>query len=406
MADSDDDIEPSPHAPDATDAPEPEAETDPPAPDEGEDAAPAAAPKRRSLGPTMLLLGAGLWVVAGALRCSGPAGPTGPTAAVTVEPGEEPEAIDPAGEVSPTPEPGIADAPPAMPMADATPSDAPAGGIPEEEEDLEPPTPADWASRPQPPEQVKYRIRRGGTAKTVANLYKIFHHEMTELNPGVDLDRELPPGTDLLVYRRSPTAVSESVGIPSAGSVVGGVPMMDGAGRELKAIPWKSYGTAHTVATLDKILDQWAARGHSQPVLVGNMSAREGGRLEPHSTHQSGRDVDLSYIQRLPKGEELNWREMTRDNLDAAETWKLLQLLRESGAVEMVFIDREVQKLLYDWAVSKGGMSKRKLEGWMEYPRNGPIPSAFIQHVPGHVDHIHARFSCPPDQTKCRSRER
>jgi murein endopeptidase len=253
---------------------------------------------------------------------------------------------------------------------------------------------------------VKYTIRRGGSAKNVANLFKIFHHEMTALNPGIDLDAELDPGTQLVVYRRKDGAKSESVGLPSAGSLAGGVPMMDGPGRQLKAIPWKSWATADTVATLDKVLDQWAGRGHAQPVLVGNMSAREGGRLEPHSTHQSGRDVDISYIQKLPAGEELNWREMTTSNLDAAETWKLLQLLRESGRVELVFIDRDVQKLLYDWARKQGGMSKKALGRWMEYPRSGPINSAFIQHVPGHVDHSHVRFDCPTDQKRCESKRR
>lgn len=354
----------------------------------------AAPPRRRSLGPTLLVLGAGLWVVAGALRCSAP---KAPTAAIDVDAPEAAVAEDDA-------DPELAAAPDPVPAADAAPP------IPDEEEDVDddppPAAPADWAARPPAPDKVTYTIRRGGSAKNVANLFKIFHHEMTDLNPSVDLDAELAPGTTLVVYERSADAVSESVGAPSAGSLVGGVPMMDGPGRELKMIPWKSYGTAHTVATLDKVLDQWANRGHEQPVLVGNMSAREGGRLPPHSTHQSGRDVDISYIQHLPKGEELNWREMTKDNLDAAETWALLQLLRESGTVEMVFIDRDVQKLLYDWAIEKGGKSKGALKRWMEYPRSGPVHNAFIQHVPGHVDHIHVRFDCPKSQPKCKSKSR
>ena len=372
--------------------------------DEGDEDAAASepVPRRRSIGPTLLVLGAGLWVVAGALRCSAP---KGPTAAIDLETPEVAVADDdgPGDGDDADDEVAVAPAAPVPAADDAAP-------IPEEEEDAEedlpPAAPADWAAGAPAPDTVTYTIRRGGSAKNVANLFKIFHHEMTDLNPSIDLDAELAPGTKLVVYRRPSDGVSESVGAPSAGSLVGGVPMMDGPGRELKMIPWKSYATAHTVSTLDKILDQWAARGHAQPVLVGNMSARDGGRLEPHSTHQSGRDVDISYIQRLPKGEELNWREMTKDNLDAAETWALLELLRESGTVEMVFIDRDVQKLLYDWAVEKGGKSKGALKRWMEYPRNGPVSSAFIQHVPGHVDHIHVRFDCPKSQTRCHSKSR
>jgi murein endopeptidase len=179
--------------------------------------------------------------------------------------------------------------------------------------------------------------------------------------------------------------------------------MLEGPGRELKAIPWKTWGTAHTVTLLDAVLRQWAQR-HTQPVLVGNIAARGGGRLEPHSTHQSGRDVDVGYIQKLPAGEELNWREMTAANLDAGQTWALLQLLAQTGAVEAIFIDRSIQKLLYEHAVAAKLMSKRALEVWMEYPRPTGSGSPLIGHVPGHTDHIHVRFDCRPGESRCKSK--
>ena len=43
--------------------------------------------------------------------------------------------------------------------------------------------------------------------------------------------------------------------------------------------------------------------------------------------------MDLGYPQKLPAGEELNWRSMTAENLDAEETWNLLKLLRSTGQV-------------------------------------------------------------------------
>jgi murein endopeptidase len=179
---------------------------------------------------------------------------------------------------------------------------------------------------------------------------------------------------------------------------------VEGPGRALKAIPWKSFATAKTIAIVDYILRDWADRGHRQPILVGNMAAREGGRLPPHSTHQSGRDVDLGYPQKLADGAELNWANMTEDNLDAASTWELLLSLARSGTVEVIYVDRTIQKLLYEHALDAELMPKSKLRAWMEYPKATGSGNPLVQHVSGHIDHLHVRFRCQPHEKKCKSR--
>lgn len=264
-----------------------------------------------------------------------------------------------------------------------------------------------WAEGIREPDVVHYVIKRGGSMKMVANLYKLYPHEIQAMNPGVDLERELAPGTKLVVWRRSDDFVSESRGYAGDGSLVGGVPMPDGPGRQLRMEPWKSFATAHTVATLDAILREWGKRyPEDRPLLVGNMSQRTGGRLRPHSTHQSGRDVDLSYPQKVIAGEEYNWREMNATNLDAARTWDLLELLVESGQVELVLIDSALQKLLYDHAVASGRVPKGELGFWLEYPRRPGEAETIVRHHAGHVDHLHVRLRCQPAETKCKSRDR
>ena len=359
-------------------------------------------PSRLRLGPWLVGIAGGAWALAAVIRCGGPT--PGPGLAVTPDEATAPEpasAVEPEAQATPA-----ADAPDPAPARAKDEHPTPEGpDEPQDENAVDPhPEPASWARDLKTPEQVRYTIRRGGSLENVANLFKIYHHEILELNPGVELQKELPPNTAVLVYRREPGAVSESVGLPSDGGLEGAVPMLEGPGRVLKAIPWKSWGTAHTVILLDAVLRQWAARGKVQPVLVGNMSARTGGRLQPHSTHQSGRDVDLGYPQVLPSGEELNWREMSAQNLDAAETWNLLFLLAQTGSVEVVYIDRSIQKLLYEHALDKKLMSKRSLSRWMEYPRATGSGDPLIQHVNGHIDHLHVRFDCLPHEDRCRSR--
>lgn len=263
-----------------------------------------------------------------------------------------------------------------------------------------------WPQDHVAPDVVTYTIKRGGSMKTVANLYKIYHHEIEALNPGVALERELPPSSKIVVYRRKPGISSQSVGYPGDGSVEGAMPMVDGPGRILRHTPWKAWATRTTVATIDLVLREWARRYPSeQAIIVGNLSARAGGRLQPHSSHQSGRDVDLSYPQIWDHKSELAPQDMNERNLNRELTWSLLELLQESGALEHVFIDRKLQKLLHEYALETGRYSKKDLENWMEYPSSTGTGEPIIQHVPGHSDHLHVRFKCTPSESRCASRE-
>jgi murein endopeptidase len=365
--------------------------------DEEEVPAARKEPRGPRLSAWLLGLGGAVWALVAVLRCAGP--PAGPSLSVPPEEADEPVAKRlPTAEERP------------QPASTDTRSREPAPEPqPEHPETVEPAPdprgpPAAWARELQIPTKVTYTVRRGGSMKNVANLFKIFHHEISALNPGVDLERELPPDTKIVVYQGETNVVSQSIGLPSHGSLDGGVPMVEGPGRQLMAIPWKSWGTARTVALLDRVLVRWSQVGNGQPVLVGNMSSRAGGKLEPHGTHQSGRDVDLGYIQKMAPGEEHNWREMTEANLDPTATWTLLHVLVETGAVEVIYMDRSIQKLLHDHALAAEKMTARELAAWMEYPRPTGSGNPVIQHVRGHIDHLHVRFTCADHESQCRSK--
>src|SRR5690606_26777820 len=129
----------------------------------------------------------------------------------------------------------------------------------------------------------------------------------------------------------------------------------------------------------------------------GNLSARSGGKLAPHKTHQSGRDVDLSYIAKWNGKDRVTWQHMTADNLDPELTWKLLKLLAKEATVEVIFIDSKLQRVLWKYAKRHGTIRKSRMGRWLEVA-NTSDKSALIRHVPGHQDHIHVRFACPPDE--------
>ena len=145
---------------------------------------------------------------------------------------------------------------------------------------------------------------------------------------------------------------SESVGLPHAGELVGGVPMLNGPGRIVTAERWKTWATRNVVRQLDRVLRQWAEeQDGAPPILVGNLSSRHGGPLSPHKTHQSGRDVDLSYVSKWDGHSRVIWQRMNQTNLDAARTWALLKTLKRYADIELIYVDRRIQRLLLSHAL-------------------------------------------------------
>lgn len=251
-------------------------------------------------------------------------------------------------------------------------------------------------------DQVVYTIAHGGSLLDVANLYKIEHAEIIRLNPGVSPELSLPKGSEVVVYRYDGEG-SESIGLPHDGRVSGGMPLPDGAGRRITALRWKAWATRSTILRLDEVLTRWSERQGTAPILVSNLSARAGGPLEPHKTHQSGRDVDLGYVAKPTQAGAGHWQHMNRDNLDAAANWQLLKSFVETGHVEVIFMDRKLQRVLLDYALRHGTVRKSRLAHWLEVAKGPRDGGPIIKHVPGHGDHFHVRFTCEASEPHCRS---
>jgi penicillin-insensitive murein endopeptidase len=86
-----------------------------------------------------------------------------------------------------------------------------------------------------------------------------------------------------------------SIGRAHGGVLVAGVRMPEGTNWEVMH-PGLAWGTRETVDALAHGIDAVAARFPDTPrAFVGDLSAKSGGHLHPHVSHQSGRDVDVSY---------------------------------------------------------------------------------------------------------------
>jgi len=171
--------------------------------------------------------------------------------------------------------------------------------------------------------------------------------------------------------------------------------------------PYRAFGTRITVEHVERILADIVDRFpdiHS--IAVGDISAEHGGQISEHSSHQSGRDIDIGLIFRdKPDNYPQSFVVGTADNLDLEATFVLVEefakTAQESEGVQMIFLDFNVQGLLYNWAL-ENGESADYLARLFQYPHGRGSSAGIVRHEPNHADHIHVRFRCPSGDTACR----
>ncbi|MBW2527545.1 MAG: penicillin-insensitive murein endopeptidase [Deltaproteobacteria bacterium] len=184
-----------------------------------------------------------------------------------------------------------------------------------------------------------------------------------------------------------------SLGRPNAGALINGALMPEGDHWEIVS-PHTAWGTQETIDSLIRAIELVNEQfPNTHKLFVGDISRELGGPLRPHRSHHAGRDVDVSYYYRPDRAA---WYQRAgQRTLDLDRTWALVRALITETDVEMMFIDRRVQKLLKEHALSLGE-DRSWLDAVFQYgSRRGP---KIIRHTWGHATHIHIRFYSPEAQ--------
>jgi hypothetical protein len=271
-------------------------------------------------------------------------------------------------------------------------------------------------AQPSPPPKASARELRGleehvvvsgDTLGKLAQQYDTSIEDL-QLRNGVE-GTTIYAGQILLVAPHSgstPRALfGQSVGRPSNGKLVSASRLPNDAAYTIRR-PSRAYGTNYTVFHIRRVarlVRQRFPKIHK--LAVGDISAQSGGRITMHSSHQSGRDVDLGfYFKRRPPGYPESFVAASERNLSFGATWLMLETLAATAdspsGVERMFISYETQKLLYDLA-RKNGVSARTLERLFQYPNGRGAATGLIRHEPYHNDHVHVRFKCPDGDAAC-----
>jgi penicillin-insensitive murein endopeptidase len=223
-----------------------------------------------------------------------------------------------------------------------------------------------------------------------------------------------PSGQELSLKPKSASVASRSVNLPWDGSLVRGLAVRES--KVLRHLPecakdHRFYGTWQLVQLVQRAALHVARRFSGAQLTIGELSGRQGGDINGHRSHESGRDADVGfYIQNSDGSPRLsaekfvefdhNGRGLAPNGglrFDAARNWELVSKLisDDDARVQFVFVARGLQQLLLKAAV------RRKASPELI----GRATSVMVEPTHGnpHRSHFHVRIYCPPtDRPLCR----
>jgi len=242
-----------------------------------------------------------------------------------------------------------------------------------------------------------HTVKPGEDLESIRSDFRASRSELRRWNPDTSL-RDLEAGRDLVVWRRDRDRVPVSYGESNAGRLYGGEPMPADEDYEL-LFDHRTFGTHYTVSETKRVLEAFYEQfPESHELMVGDISFRGGGRMHPHSSHQTGRDVDISYPRNDEPRNYRSFHHVRLDELDVEKTLFLVRKLLQGGYVEYIFIDHRFQRKLYELAERKGA-PREWLDQVFSYPEWGP--TGIVRHEPGHRNHMHIRFHCQSTDRNC-----
>lgn len=204
---------------------------------------------------------------------------------------------------------------------------------------------------------------------------------------------------------RAEPVLGQSVGKPWSGRLRRPTKLPQGRGYLIRR-PHRAWGAAHVVAHLrDAIVAVRESHPRLHTLAIGDLSAKSGGSITEHRSHQSGRDVDVGlFYKRKPAAYPAEFVKANASNLDRAATWDLLvafaRTADDADGVQAIFLDYDLQGLLYDWAADRG-VDEAYLDRLFQYPDGKHAGTGLVRHEPHHDDHFHIRFKCPPGDAGC-----
>lgn len=199
-----------------------------------------------------------------------------------------------------------------------------------------------------------------------------------------------------------------SIGVPHSGVLTGGTELpRRGPGferfRPTSPVYW---GHPRLVAAVQRAARAVAEkRPGGAPLVVGDLSGPNGGKIPRHNSHRTGRDVDFLFYVTSPSGAPIRnpgFIPLGADGLaqlgdgrflrlDVERQWLFFRELLTDPEIDVqfLFMSRDLEALVVDYALAKE--TDLNLVWHAQTVMIQPVDS-----LP-HADHVHMRIACRPE---------
>jgi penicillin-insensitive murein endopeptidase len=198
---------------------------------------------------------------------------------------------------------------------------------------------------------------------------------------------------------------SLSVGRPNDGWQVRAKKLREHATLKIKAgSETHAYGHPALVLMLHRTAKSINKSVPGSVLLVGDLSAEEGGPLYGHFSHQSGRDADVGFYVKDAQGKSVNLKRFVAFDAQG----------RAKDGSGLVFDDYRNWLLIQSWAKDEraglrhifvaAGLRARLLKYGNKIPEFRPYVQRAKEllkqpeRASAHDDHFHVRIACPAEQ--------
>jgi len=253
--------------------------------------------------------------------------------------------------------------------------------------------------------EVRWTVPKTMAVADLASQWGMPAKALRRLNPELRGKRRVSEGAGLRVFSADPDEPTRSLGAPNRGKLERGVPLPEGDAWRLRQRRVRVYGGTVMVESLLQAFEAYAAAYPEGPeIRLGDLSNRKGGRLAPHKSHRTGRDVDIGYVLHPETRGERYWQRADEQSFDVEKNWFLIKALIETGNVQQIFMSSRLQKLVMPLAERE--LSPEQMARYFRRANPDPRSPSVIKHWKGHLDHMHVRFRCEEGNGRCISRSR
>jgi murein endopeptidase len=156
----------------------------------------------------------------------------------------------------------------------------------------------------------------------------------------------------------------------------------------------RSWGTQELIDTILVGTQEVAWRmPDADPVFIGDMSRRFGGRMSPHREHQMGLDADIGLFTLGRKQPAQFFENVSPSQLDAEATFVFIQAMIDTGRVGYILLDPSLISALRRYAKNHTALSAAEVDA-MFTPSNGDRLDSVVRPASGHRNHLHLHVAC------------